>query len=89
MRRDIVAALDQRAASLSTGLAYPPAKASTTDEILTLVKEVAAADALWTTHMLRKGPGAMPRAGSCPACPSPDPRTLRPRPVRRTAPAGT
>ncbi|AUC53900.1 N-acyl-D-amino-acid deacylase [Sagittula sp. P11] len=51
MRRDLVAALDQGAAGLSTGLAYPPAKAATTGEVLALVREVAAAGALWTTHM--------------------------------------
>lgn len=51
MRRDLRAALDQGAAGLSTGLAYPPAKAATTGEVLALVRDVAAAGALWTTHM--------------------------------------
>ncbi|MBB95391.1 MAG: N-acyl-D-amino-acid deacylase [Rhodobacteraceae bacterium] len=51
MRRDLAEALDQGAAGLSTGLAYPPAKGSTTGEIVTLATDVAAAGKLWTTHM--------------------------------------
>ena len=51
MRRDLGEALEQGAAGLSTGLAYPPAKASTTGEILSLVRDVAGAGKLWTTHM--------------------------------------
>ncbi|SNS07331.1 N-acyl-D-amino-acid deacylase family protein [Antarctobacter heliothermus] len=51
MRRDVIAALEQGAAGLSTGLAYPPAKGATTDEVLALVREVASFDAIWTTHM--------------------------------------
>ena len=51
MRRDLAAALDAGAAGLSTGLAYSPAKATATAELLALVSDVAAAGALWTTHM--------------------------------------
>ncbi|MGR3805635.1 MAG: N-acyl-D-amino-acid deacylase family protein [Marinibacterium profundimaris] len=51
MKADLGAALAQGAAGLSTGLAYPPAKAATTGEILSLVRDVAAAGKLWTTHM--------------------------------------
>ena len=51
MRQDLAEALDQGAAGMSTGLAYPPAKAATTSEVLTLVGEVATVGALWTTHM--------------------------------------
>lgn len=51
MRADLSAALDSGAIGLSTGLAYPPAKYATTDEIAILVSDVAAAGGLWTTHM--------------------------------------
>ena len=51
MRQDLEAALDAGAAGFSTGLAYPPAMAATTGEIAALVADVAAAGALWTTHM--------------------------------------
>ncbi|WP_068117336.1 N-acyl-D-amino-acid deacylase family protein [Tropicimonas marinistellae] len=51
MRDDLDAALRQGAIGLSTGLAYPPAKATATDELLALVTDVANAGRLWTTHM--------------------------------------
>ncbi|WP_238365380.1 N-acyl-D-amino-acid deacylase family protein [Mesobacterium pallidum] len=51
MRRDLVDALEAGAIGLSTGLAYPPAKATATAELIALVGDVAAAGALWTTHM--------------------------------------
>jgi len=51
MRRDLAAALDAGAIGLSTGLAYPPAKATATAELLALVGDTAAAGGLWTTHM--------------------------------------
>lgn len=51
MRRDLGAALDHGAAGLSTGLAYPPARAATTGEVAALAGEVAKAGKLWTTHM--------------------------------------
>lgn len=51
MRDDLDAALAAGAQGLSTGLAYPPARAATTEEILTLAQDIAAAGALWTTHM--------------------------------------
>lgn len=51
MRADLRAALAEGARGLSTGLAYPPARAATTDEVAALVAEVAAAGGLWTTHM--------------------------------------
>lgn len=51
MRADLAEALQSGAAGLSTGLAYPPARYATTDEIVSLVADVAAAGRLWTTHM--------------------------------------
>lgn len=51
MRSDLVDALAAGAAGLSTGLAYPPARFATSEEIVTLVAEVAQAGRLWTTHM--------------------------------------
>lgn len=51
MRADLSEALAAGAAGLSTGLAYPPARAATTDEIAALVADTAAAGALYTTHM--------------------------------------
>mgnify|MGYP006274792735 CR=1 FL=1 len=51
MRADLADALAAGAAGLSTGLAYPPARHATTDEIAALVADVAAAGRLWTTHM--------------------------------------
>jgi len=51
MEADLRAALAQGAMGLSTGLAYPPAKAATTGEIARLVRIAAESGALWTTHM--------------------------------------
>ncbi|SDJ24568.1 N-acyl-D-amino-acid deacylase family protein [Aliiruegeria lutimaris] len=50
MRSDLAAALEQGAIGLSAGLAYPPAKATATEELLALVTDVANAGRLWTTH---------------------------------------
>lgn len=50
--QDLLAeALASGAAGLSTGLAYPPAKAAPTEEVIALCRTVAAAGALHTTHM--------------------------------------
>ncbi|MDF2233382.1 D-aminoacylase [Albimonas sp. CAU 1670] len=51
MRADLAEALAAGAAGLSTGLAYPPARHATTDEIAALAADVAAAGRIWTTHM--------------------------------------
>jgi len=51
MRADLAEALAEGAAGLSTGLAYPPAKAATTGEVAALAGDVAQAGGLWTTHM--------------------------------------
>ncbi len=51
MRAALQDALAAGAVGLSTGLAYPPARFATSDEIATLVAEVARAGRLWTTHM--------------------------------------
>ncbi|MCR8726056.1 N-acyl-D-amino-acid deacylase family protein [Frigidibacter sp. ROC022] len=51
MREDLARAIAGGAAGLSTGLAYPPARFASTDEILALARDVAAAGLLWTTHM--------------------------------------
>ena len=51
MQKDLSAALDAGMNGFSTGLAYPPAKAASTDEVLALAEVVADVDGLWTTHM--------------------------------------
>ena len=51
MRSDLLDALAAGAVGLSTGLAYPPARFASSEEIVTLVAEVARAGRLWTTHM--------------------------------------
>ena len=51
MRADLADALEAGAAGLSTGLAYPPARHASTDEVAALVGDVARAGRLWTTHM--------------------------------------
>jgi N-acyl-D-aspartate/D-glutamate deacylase len=51
MRADLADALDAGAIGLSTGLAYPPAKSATTDEVVSLVSVAAGHGGLWTTHM--------------------------------------
>lgn len=51
MRSDLLDALAAGAVGLSTGLAYPPARFAASEEIITLVAEVARAGRLWTTHM--------------------------------------
>jgi len=51
MQKDLSAALAAGMHGFSTGLAYPPAKAASTDEVLALAEVVADVDGLWTTHM--------------------------------------
>ena len=51
MQEDLSAALAAGMNGFSTGLAYPPAKAASTDEVLALAEVVADVDGLWTTHM--------------------------------------
>ena len=51
MQKDLSNALVAGMNGLSTGLAYPPAKAAPTDEVLALTEVVADVDGLWTTHM--------------------------------------
>lgn len=51
MREDLARALTGGAAGMSTGLAYPPARYASTEEILALARDVASAGLLWTTHM--------------------------------------
>jgi N-acyl-D-amino-acid deacylase len=51
MQKDLSTALAAGMNGFSTGLAYPPAKAASTDEVLALAEVVADVDGLWTTHM--------------------------------------
>jgi N-acyl-D-aspartate/D-glutamate deacylase len=51
MRAQLQEALDKGALGLSTGLAYLSANAATTEEVLTLTEPLAAADAIYTTHL--------------------------------------
>ena len=51
MRAELAEALAAGAIGLSTGLAYPPARYASTEEVLHLAADVAGAGALWTTHM--------------------------------------
>jgi N-acyl-D-amino-acid deacylase len=51
MRRELSEALDAGALGLSTGLAYLSANAATIEEVLGLAQPLAAAGALYTTHM--------------------------------------
>jgi N-acyl-D-aspartate/D-glutamate deacylase len=51
MRAELADALTAGAIGLSTGLAYPPARYASTEEVFHLVADVASAGALWTTHM--------------------------------------
>lgn len=51
MRADLAGALAAGSQGLSTGLAYPPSKHATTDEVTALAADVAAVGGLWTTHM--------------------------------------
>lgn len=59
MRADLAEALEAGAAGFSTGLAYPPARYASTDEIAVLVGDVARAGRLWTTHMRNEGLGVV------------------------------
>lgn len=59
MRADLAEALEAGAAGFSTGLAYPPARHASTDEIATLVGDVARAGRLWTTHMRNEALGVV------------------------------
>ncbi|HWT66796.1 MAG TPA: D-aminoacylase [Terracidiphilus sp.] len=51
MRAQLFEALENGALGLSTGLAYGNARAATTEEVLTLAEPLAAAGALYVTHM--------------------------------------
>jgi len=51
MRAQLQEALDCGALGLSTGLAYPSAYASTTEEVIELAQPLAAAGAIYATHM--------------------------------------
>jgi N-acyl-D-amino-acid deacylase len=51
MRAQLSQALDSGALGLSSGLAYLSATAATTDEVLSLAEPLAAAGAVYTTHM--------------------------------------
>lgn len=51
MRAQLREALDEGALGLSSGLAYASARAASTDEVLALAKPLAAAGALYVTHM--------------------------------------
>ena len=59
MRADLAEALEAGAAGFSTGLAYPPARHASTEEIATLVADVARAGRLWTTHMRNEALGVV------------------------------
>lgn len=58
MRAQLREALEQGALGLSTGLAYANAKAATYEEVLSLMQPLAAAGAIYTTH-LRSEAGAI------------------------------
>ncbi len=51
MRNQLREALEHGALGLSTGLAYASANAATTDEVMALAEPLAAAGALYTTHL--------------------------------------
>ena len=51
MRRQLQEALDGGALGLSTGLAYLSANSATTEEVMRLAEPLAAAGAIYTTHM--------------------------------------
>jgi N-acyl-D-amino-acid deacylase len=55
MRAQLKEALDAGALGLSTGLAYLSANASTTEEVMQLAQPLAAADAVYVTHMRTEG----------------------------------
>jgi N-acyl-D-aspartate/D-glutamate deacylase len=51
MRTQLIEALDKGALGLSTGLAYLSANAATTEEVAALAEPLAAAGAIYTTHL--------------------------------------
>ncbi len=55
MRRLVAHGLADGACGLSTGLSYPPAHASTTDEIVALAEVVAASGGIYVTHLRSYG----------------------------------
>lgn len=55
MRGQLQQALDAGALGLSTGLAYRSANAASTEEVLALAEPLAAAGAVYTTHMRTEG----------------------------------
>ncbi len=55
MRIQLAAALDAGALGLSTGLAYLSANSASTEEVIALARPLAAAGAVYTTHMRTEG----------------------------------
>ncbi len=55
MRGHVRRALEQGACGFSSGLIYRPGRWSDTDEVIALASELAAFDALYTTHMRNEG----------------------------------
>lgn len=51
MRKSLAEALEAGAVGMSTGLFYPPARCSTTEEIIDIARDLKPAGALFTTHM--------------------------------------
>ena len=62
--------MEEGAAGLSTGLAYPPAVGSSTDEVLALARVAAAAGGIYATHVRDEGKAAArsPKWSAC-KCP--------------------
>jgi N-acyl-D-amino-acid deacylase len=59
MRSQLSEALDCGALGLSTGLAYLSANAATTDEVIKLAEQLAAAGAVYVTHMRTEAEGIL------------------------------
>ena len=55
MRLGVEEAMDAGAAGFSTGLAYPPARAASTDEVVALAELAGAAGGLYATHLRNEG----------------------------------
>lgn len=59
MRGLLAASLSEGAAGFSTGLAYPPATAATTDEVIGIAAPLGPAGGLYVTHLRDEGPRVM------------------------------